>query len=413
MKCHAFIATDASTLTSATPPFSSTTFSVVANDHAFTASLPASRTSDILHGEADALVAAFVLARQSSHQITIYSDHLNSVRLLSSNPSLLSLKTNPARSLYRWILDIWRTMPQKPILTYVRAHTSSQSIPSQLNRLADYLASNANSRSLPPPSLPFPTFFMDSFVPYSSTYGYIESNIFSFCESLLSNLDAANLNTFHEPRPALLCFDDIPPPSYPYTKAPSSYSMVVQLYLRSGQLDTSLSRAARLKTDPQPWCRFGCPTFEDPHHIFVLCPHFASLRSSRASELHSNVDQILHTTSVSTADRTFILEQVSRLFQDSDTWRALRSLYYLGVLPKNFPRSLHHPRIHTRLTLHECHLFSIQLAAQIWASARCFSYSQNYSSSRTPSHSSITLPSFFARILPPAPSYSSFSVVFS
>jgi hypothetical protein len=228
----------------------------------------------------------------------------------------------------------------------------------------------------------------------------------------LSSLDATSLNTFHEPAPSSLCFDSTPPPPYPYTRAASSYSMVVQLYLRSGQLDTSLSRAARLKDDPQPWCRFGCCCFEDPHHIFVRCPHFSPLRVLRASELCSSIDRILQTTSVPTADRLFILDRVSDLFLDSDTtWPAGRSLFYLGVLPIFFPRNLDNPRIHSRLA-HECHTFSIRLAGQIWASARCALFAKFHSSSRTQSHI-ITLPSFLSRILPPSPSYSSFSVSFA
>jgi hypothetical protein len=404
-------ATDASTIQFDSPPYSSTTFAVVANDNAFTASLSPSRTMGILHGEVYAIAAASVIARLQPHPVTIHSDHLNSIRLLSSNPSLLSLKNNPARSLYRWILDIWKSMPHTPLLSHVRAHTSSLSIPAQLNRLADYLASTSNSLPLPPPSLPFPTFFMDMYVPFSPSFGFVESSLSAFCDSRLSILDATSLETFHEPTPSPHCFDDIPPPPYPYTKAPSSYSMVIQLYIRSGQLDTSLTRAARLKDDPQPWCRFGCQALEDPHHIFVLCPHFTPLRTLRASELHSSVDRILETSSVLSADRLFILDRVDGLFLDSNAWPAGRSLFYLGLLPVFFPRSLHHPRIHTRLA-HECHTFSIRLAAQIWASARCALFSNSHSSSRA-RLPSITLPPFLSRILPPSPSYSSFSVTFA
>src|SRR5437016_8771635 len=122
--------------------------------------------------------------------------------------------------------------------------------------------------------------------------------------------------------------------------------MVIQLYLRSGQLDTSLSRATRLKDDQQPWCRFGCQNLEDPHHIFTACPLFSSLRTLRNSELYTNVERILQTSSVPSTDRAFILNRVSTLFQDSDAWPARRSLYYLVVLPLFFPPPLHHPLIH-------------------------------------------------------------------
>ena len=38
----------------------------------------------------------------------------------------------------------------------------------------------------------------------------------------------------------------------------------------------------------------------------------------QASELHSSIDRILQTTSVPSVDRSFILEWVNCLFQDSD-----------------------------------------------------------------------------------------------
>jgi hypothetical protein len=284
---------------------------------------------------------------------------------------------------------------------------------SQLNRLADHLASSSNKHPhLTPPTLPLPTFFMDKYILFSSHLGFVESNISTFCDTRLSVFDAATLDTFHEPAPSFLCFDEIPPPPYPYTKAPSAYSMVVQLYLRSSQLNTFLSRAARLKDDPQPWCRFGCHILEDSHHIFTCCPHFTSLRTAHTFELRASLERILNTSSVPLADRTFILEQVNGLFLDLDVWPAGRSLYYLGLLPPFFPRTLDHPRMHTRLA-HECHITSIQLAAQIWASARCTLYSNFHPSVRSPSPlPNISLPSFLSHILPLSPSYSSFSVSF-
>ena len=410
-----FFATDASTVNthdSSSAPQTSTTFAVLAFNNAFTASLPNNRTTGILHGEAYAIAAASILARLSPQPITIYSDHLNSIRLLTSHPSALSLKNNPARSLYRWILNIWDSMPHPPLLSHVRAHTSSLTIPSQLNRLADYLASHSNSLILPPPSLPLPTFFMDSFIPFSTHIGFIESHLFSFCDARFALSDAANLDTFHEPRPSTSCFDNTPPPSYPYTKAPSSYSMVIQLYLRSGQLDTSLSRAVRLRDDQQSWCRFGCPCWEDPHHIFIHCPHFTSLRTSRAADLLSNITTILQTPSISSATRSFVLHRVQNLFRDSDIWPARRSLYYLGALPPLFPPTTHHPQIHSRVA-HECHMVSIRLAAQIWASARRIFFSHLFPNPSSRSRPSLTLPTMFSRILPPSPSYPRLSVSFA
>ena len=70
----------------------------------------------------------------------------------------------------------------------------------------------------------------------------------------------------------------------------------------------------------------------------------------------------------------------------------------------------HCPQIHTRLA-HECHTVSIRLAAQIWATAHCDSYSKSHPPTR--SRSSVVLPSHLAHILPPSLSYPSFSLSFS
>ena len=112
--------------------------------------------------------------------------------------------------------------------------------------------------------------------------------------------------------------------------------------------------------DPCQWC----------HMVMVdtrtsLCHRlssFSSLHASRASELHSSIDRILQTTSVPSVDRSFILEWVDCLFQDSDAWPASQSLYYFGVLPSFFPHTLNQSQIHSR-SVHECHVFSIRLAA--------------------------------------------------
>jgi hypothetical protein len=63
-----------------------------------------------------------------------------------------------------------------------------------------------------------------------------------------------------------------------YTKSPSSSSAVIQLYARSGQLDTALHLSSRLKEGLQHWCRFGCQQIEDRHHILLQCPKFISLQ---------------------------------------------------------------------------------------------------------------------------------------
>ena len=350
----------------------SITFAVATNGTIFSASLPP-KTHDagILHGEAYAIVAASLLSlHHPAHpQPHIISDHLNSVTLLRSLPPPLRLVNNPARSLYRWILDIWSRSPTAPSISHVRAHTNAHDTRSNLNRLVDHVASSSQHLRLPPPSVPIPSFFMDNFMIFSSCHGFIESSIFCYVDSLLVKMYATSLNTCHEPLPPLALFDSTPPPSYPYTRSPSSYSAVIQLYARSGQLDTALHLSSRLKEGFQPWCRFGCQLIEDAHHIFVQCPKFTSLRDSYTQRLKTGVLTILDTYNLPEQDISFIIEQVSNLFNDSDVWPSQRAGYYLGILPHLVPAPHTASIMHSRLA-HQAHTMSIQLASRIWGLVR-------------------------------------------
>lgn len=77
-----------------------------------------------------------------------------------------------ARFVYRWMRGIWHSSKFKPAPPHIRVRTNSQTILSQLNHLADHLTTRSNLLSLPTPSLPLPTFFMDDFILYSSAHGY-------------------------------------------------------------------------------------------------------------------------------------------------------------------------------------------------------------------------------------------------
>ena len=131
--------------------------------------------------------------------------------------------------------------------------------------------------------------------------------------------------------------------------------------------DTSQPSAERWCIQWHWWVchKITCCLFEDPHHIFTLCPHFTHLRTSRASDLHSHITLILPTSSVSPATRSFIVDRVIRvqsLFSDSDVWPA-HSLYYFGVSPPLFPLMLHQPQLYARVG-QECHTSSIRPTTQ-------------------------------------------------
>jgi hypothetical protein len=397
-----FFACDGSMVTNNTSGKRTTTFAVTTPNSAFVASLhPSAHHTNILHGEIYGLIAASLV---SSHvpNAHIFSDHLNSIKLLSTNPSLLTLRNNSARSLYRWLLSLWSS-GQKPQLTHVRAHTNASDIPSQLNHIADSLATTSQTFPLLPPSVPVPTFFMDLFMLFSPSHGFVESSITSFVDLSLARSASLSFDTCHQPLPPLPLFDNTPPPPYPYTKTASSYSSTVQLYARSGQLDSRILLSARLKGSYQPWCRFGCPVLEDAHHLFVNCPKFSSLRAGYQKRLLDTIkDSLRHVHILSQDDQSFIFEKVRDLFTDSPVWPSCRTAYYLGILPVFIPSSRVGTRVHARIA-HIAHIVCIQLAGRIWGEVRRQGFPSP--SSRQNDHSTsqnqpVLLPSHLSRLFP-------------
>jgi len=149
---------------------------------------------------------------------------------------------------------------------------------------------------------------MDKFMLFSTFHSFVESSLLSFIDTLLAKTQAASVHSYHEPIPPLPLFDATPPLVYPYAKTPSAYSTVIQLYARSGQLDSKYLLSCRLKDGHQPWCRFSCQHIEDAHHIFVQCPKFIMLRESYSTCLHDATYTILSTYHLPLQDLAFITE---------------------------------------------------------------------------------------------------------
>jgi len=247
---------------------------------------------------------------------------------------------------------------------------------------------------------------MDNFALYSPSHGFVDSNTCQFIDSLLSQHTSFSLDTYHAPIIPSPLFDRTPPPTYSYLQALSSFSAVVQLYLRSGQLDTSLSLSRCLSNGSQPWCRFGCHAIEDSHHIFIQCPCFDAFRNNAISSILSSSTMLLDASTLDPARRQTILERARGLFYDSDMWPAQRSLYYIGVLPA-FPTvesPIAGPSTNnillTRLA-NDWHTVSIRLAARIWSESRKHAQERNSTPGgprkvvSLPSHLESTLPSSY------------------
>ncbi|KAF8169247.1 hypothetical protein BJ912DRAFT_862213 [Pholiota molesta] len=354
---------------------SSVTTAVVGNQNAFVASLNSfGRHASILQGETYGILISTLLARKlvtESHSDLpsplILTDHLNSVNLLNnflrptSSPPLSSLNSNPARSLYRWILNIF------------------------------FLG--------PPPSLPVPTFTMDQLTPYDNTHGFIEDNLNIFINEALIQQSPTCLPSFigHQS-----LYNTLPPPEYPYTRAVSAFSAAIQLYSRSQQLDSALTRSKRLKADVQPWCRFGCPVLETSHHIFSTCPRFSQLRINATAELRTITETTLETFRTDFQHLPDLAQLIDGFFLDPYSWPTTRTYYYFGVIPKInlLPHNLPHlsdiqlQRIHQHIS-NDLHSSAIKLAGRIWGIVRR-SFSPFHPTARKPTV--LTLPSHLSHI---------------
>jgi len=385
----------------------SVTFATVTATSSLVGSLSSlGRSTSILHGEVYGLITACLLSADSSTPVSIYSDHLSSVRNISSaishSPSSLrpSFAFSPARSLYRWLRDLIDTHPFLS-LHHVHAHTSSSSPASLANRLVDLYATSVQRHPFPPPPVPVPTFMMDRFTPFHSSFGYIEANLSGFIPSLLA-VSLFEDSTFRPSRllPRFL-YDNHPPPDHPYLHATSAFSATLQLYLRSAQLDTADVRHRRLG-DTALCCRLGCTAIETAHHLFVQCPAFAEIRGSHLQGLE------LATSDLSATESPYVREALCAIacrifFDDADVWPQLRSFYYLGALPSI--ASLCHLRnvdVTDRFLVRVAHLWhthSIRLAAHIWAEFKRRLRRQSFSSSFTPTTLQVYLPEHLSYLL--------------
>ncbi|KAK7015985.1 hypothetical protein R3P38DRAFT_2786379 [Favolaschia claudopus] len=272
----------------------------------------------ILHGELMGLIMALVLMEPSS---ILFSDHLNSTRLIDDSKSFASQETRlrnmNGRSYYRWIFDLVKV--KRASILYTPGHSSDSSTAATLNNEADFYASRAQRHSRHVASAPIPTFFMDEFTFYSHDLheGWMEANIRTTLDTMMSQKTVRKLGIGNRWRMSTWIHDPRPPPEYPYTRATSAHSAVVQLYARSGQLPTAELLAQRSKIPMANICRVGCSAMETPHHLFIVKKTICGLEDLEIDSVHKS--RILHVA--------------KSLFLDDKVWPLGHTLYYLGQLP--------------------------------------------------------------------------------
>ncbi|KAG6880399.1 hypothetical protein C0992_000001, partial [Termitomyces sp. T32_za158] len=227
---------------------SSLTLAVVGPNLGFVSRLPSNAyLASTSHAEVAACLAAVLHASTKSGGI-IYSDYLPIVNWLNSQ----SPAAFPS-AFHAWLHSIvQRAHP--PEVRHVKAHTNSTSLPACLNRAADHYASNCHSSSSPPLPFPIPTFAMAPFVFFSHHRGFIEGNITKFITTNFARDFILNYPVWTKLLGSPLLFDLAPPPSFLYERTPFAYSAMIQLYARSGQLDSRDICASRFADDRGPLC---------------------------------------------------------------------------------------------------------------------------------------------------------------
>jgi hypothetical protein len=239
------------------------------------------------------------------------------------------------RSYYRWLTSLITTIPI--IIRHVKGHTDNIDTPSRLNAEADHYASTAQDYINLIPIAPIPTFDMDEYTLYSAQDGWIESNIPHLVQTHMERNTAHTLSFGHHERMISWIYELRTPNDFPYLRAYSAYSATVQLYARSGQLalaDT-LHNRGQLSNGH---CRFGCPTIEDMHHLFVECKHYEVWRQETSVQLRMRTMDKLTEKGLPTHEQEPLLHTAESLFIDSsNVWPLHHSFYYLGHIPKLDP----------------------------------------------------------------------------
>ncbi|KAJ7015872.1 hypothetical protein C8F04DRAFT_984785 [Mycena alexandri] len=264
------------------------------------------------------IITALSLSNPLDPSSTLYTDHLNSVRLIDDSKTAVDQQTRlrgmNGRSYYRWILALANANPLT--IGTRQAIPPKVSLPARMNFEADHYASHAQRHIHDVPTAPIPTFFRDDYTFYTRDDGWIESNVRDYvAKSQIRHAAtlAAPVTTsgWHSNSTTLN-----PRPNTPTPHAYSAYSAVVQLYARSGQLPTADILYSRGKI-PSPLCRLGCNAIEDQHHIFVDCPRYAAWRTTTSNELATRTNNKLAEKGIEEVDRVDLLAAAKSLFSET------------------------------------------------------------------------------------------------
>ncbi|KAK0220176.1 hypothetical protein IW262DRAFT_1273548, partial [Armillaria fumosa] len=238
----------------------------------------------------------------------------------------------PARLYYWWIIHIQKSSSHL-MLEYTPGHSLEKSTPAILNSEVDHYTSWAQKHITKLPVAPIPTFFMDEYTFWMPADGWIESEIKSFMNSSLTKAKVQELAIGHQHRMASWLYDQCPPPTFLYTHVISAYLAAIQLCARSGQLATANGLyQKRMLAHEQ--CHLGCRAIESPHHIFVECPMFQSLRDEALKEIQKVMERALQIGKKQICDFPALRDAAESFLSDCNiTWPLTFTQFYLGHAP--------------------------------------------------------------------------------
>lgn len=302
--------------------------------------VPGSNIS-ILHGELTGLILALILSKDDGTTDLparrLLTDHLNTVRLVEDSQSGVDqtnrLRFMNGRSYYRWLLSLTNRPESHVQIVYTKGHSTDTTVEARLNDEADFYASKSQKFLKDLPQVPVPTFFMNNFTFHDRSDGWIESNISAYIDARLACCCATKLGIGHSLRMSTWAHNRHPPPDFPYTRAVSAYSAVVQLYARSGQLPTADLLYTREKLADKR-CRLGCDADESMRHTFVDCTVYQLWRDEALEQLTNKTVLKLDSMKIENPIRANILSAAKSLFTDDPIiWPLHLTMYYLGQIP--------------------------------------------------------------------------------
>jgi hypothetical protein len=233
---------------------------------------------------------------------------------------------------YQWIMDL--TKCSCTMVIHVKSHTDEKGVGTRLNAKVDHYATKAQTALHLIPIALMLTFFVEDYVFYRDGDGWIESNIHVFTGYFMVGQTAKTLTFAYHFHMALWLYDSCPHPIYPYVKASSAYSAMIQLYMRSGQLPMAACIKQKKKSEDSG-CMYGCVITEDMYHIFVSCARFKALRDEVREMIVRKLERHFVEFNLKEAHVKGLRLAAKFLFSDSDEiWLLHYSAYYLGHVPK-------------------------------------------------------------------------------